>query len=168
MTHNQITLTVAFASLFNYFLCTKIVQLLIINSIFTLLFFRFRRNKPKFLLIAFVVLALLLFNLSFTYYLVNSKLVAKRLREIGELERIGNVRNAFGLISRMEGEAIKYGNEAEFLELKSRIAYTAHKFDVAEATGLKLVNVRPSNLTYSRLGNIYKYKGENVKAEQAF
>lgn len=84
---------------------------------------------------------------------------------VKQKEGIGELNNAYLLLLGIEPIL---NSNADFLEIKSRLCYALWKLDEAEQASLALVKMRPSNLGYGRLGNVYKAKKNMPSAEKAY
>lgn len=159
-------IAVHIAALFTYCFHKSYICSLYLASVATLLIYCFKKKPSIYNSLLLLIVVFLFCFIGINYQFRYSKCLAlNNLDEVKHKEGTGDLYGASRLLKEIEPSLY---NDGDFMELKSRLCYAVWDLNTAEQATLQLIKLRPSNLAYARLGNIYRAK-ENIElAEKAY
>lgn len=124
------------------------------------------RQRILFKILGYITLLILIIFLVQPVGLRLNKLFAsKKLKQAKELERSGYRTEAINIFGSLKDVL---GNDFEYLEFNSFLLTNMLSLKKAAEATVKLINVRPNNDYYTRLGYIYALSNNAEEAEEAY
>lgn len=124
------------------------------------------RQRILFKILGYITLLILIIFLVQPVGLTLNKLFAsKKLKQAKELERSGYRTEAINIFGSLKDVL---GNDFEYLEFNSFLLTNTLSLKKAAEATVKLINVRPNNDYYTRLGYIYALSNNAEEAEEAY